>query len=84
LCAAKYSGETLLNSLLDIVAEKHIRIEENDDPLHIPTLESLSMFLIDNIISRIGLKVNELEDNVQKLETDLNKMASVIDVMNGD
>ena len=82
LCAVKYSGETLINSLLDIVAEKHTSIERNDDPFHIPTLEALSFMLIDHVIGCIGFKVNELEEKVQKLESDLAKMASVIDIIN--
>lgn len=75
-CAANYSNDTILNLLFDVIADKFkVSTDSEHDPLEVFTFEACEKMIISQGLDMAYKRISELE---KKLE----KMASVIDIMN--
>ena len=75
-CAANYSNDTIVSLLFDVMADKHrIATDSESDPLELLTFEACEKMIISQGLDMAYKRIAELEEKLEK-------MASVIDIMN--
>lgn len=75
-CAVHYSNDTILNLLFDVMADKFkVSTDSECDPLEVLTFEACEKMIISQGLDMAYKRIAELEEKLEK-------MASVIDIMN--
>ena len=75
-CSAHYSNDTILNLLFDVMADKfRVASDSEANPLEVLTFEACEKMIISQGLDMVYKRIAELEEKLEK-------MASVIDIMN--
>lgn len=75
-CAANYSNDTILNLLFDVMADKFRAATDGEaDPHELLTFEACENMIISHGLDMAHKRIADLEEKLEK-------MASVIDIMN--